>query len=112
MGKFITRRLLGMLLTMLLVSIVIFAVSEIAPGDIVRHILGPFATEEQHELFRTQLGLDEPIHWRYLQWLVAFPGGDAGARHPQHADEADRPGRAAPVPRQQRRQRRHRQSAT
>ncbi len=70
MGKFITRRLLGMVLTMLLVSIFIFLISEIAPGDIARHILGPFATPEQSELFRIQLGLDEPMHWRYLQWLV------------------------------------------
>ena len=70
MGKFISRRLLGMLLTMLLVSIVIFLISEIAPGDIARHILGPFATPEQAELFRVQLGLEEPMHWRYLQWLA------------------------------------------
>lgn len=70
MGRFIVRRLLGMLLTMLIVSIVIFLVSEIVPGDVARHILGPFATPEQAELFRAQLGLEEPIYWRYIQWLA------------------------------------------
>ena len=70
MGKFITRRLLGMVLTMLLVSIFIFLISEIAPGDIARHILGPFATPEQTVLFRVQLGLEEAMYWRYLSWLV------------------------------------------
>jgi peptide/nickel transport system permease protein len=70
MGRFIVRRLLGMLLTMLIISIVIFLVSEIVPGDVARHILGPFATPEQAELFRAQLGLEEPIYWRYISWLA------------------------------------------
>lgn len=70
MARFIVRRLLGMLLTMLIVSIVIFLVSEIVPGDVARHILGPFATPEQTELFRAQLGLEEPNYWRYMQWLA------------------------------------------
>jgi peptide/nickel transport system permease protein len=70
MARFIVRRLLGMLLTMLIVSIVIFLVSEIVPGDVSRHILGPFATPEQVDLFRAQLGLEEPLYWRYLHWLV------------------------------------------
>jgi peptide/nickel transport system permease protein len=69
-SRFIVRRLLGMLLTMLIVSIVIFLVSEIVPGDVARHILGPFATPEQAELFRTQLGLDEPMYWRYIHWVA------------------------------------------
>ena len=60
---------------MLLVSIVILFVSEVLPrwlgvGDVAKHILGPFATPESVELFRTQLGLDEPISWRYVHWLA------------------------------------------
>ena len=70
MGKFISRRFFGMLLTMLLVSIAVFLISEIAPGDIARHILGPFATPEQTDLFRAQLGLEEPMYWRYINWLA------------------------------------------
>jgi peptide/nickel transport system permease protein len=70
MARFIVRRLVGMLITMVVVSIVIFLVSEIVPGDVSRHILGPFATPEQVELFRAQLGLEEPIYWRYIHWLA------------------------------------------
>ena len=70
MARFIARRLLGMLLTMLIVSIAIFLISEIVPGDVSRHILGPFATPEQVELFRAQLGLEEPMVWRYIHWLA------------------------------------------
>lgn len=70
MAKFIVRRLGFMLLTMFIVSIAIFAVSEIAPGNIARNILGPFATPEQEASFLAQLGLDQPLHIRYITWLV------------------------------------------
>ena len=70
MARYILRRLGFMLLTMLLVSIVIFLVSEVAPGDVARHILGQFATDEQVELQRKQMGLDKPLYVRYFDWLV------------------------------------------
>lgn len=69
MTKFIAQRLLSMLLTMFIVSIAVFLISEMAPGDVARHILGPFATPEQVELFRAQLGLNEPLYLRYVNWL-------------------------------------------
>jgi len=70
MARFIVRRLGFMLLTMFIVSIAIFAISEIAPGNIARNILGPFATPEQEASFLAQLGLDQPLHIRYITWLV------------------------------------------
>jgi peptide/nickel transport system permease protein len=69
MTRFIVQRLLSMLLTMFIVSIAVFLISESAPGDVARHILGPFASPEQVELFRAQLGLDEPLYLRYINWL-------------------------------------------
>jgi len=70
MARFILRRLGFMVLTMLLVSIVIFGISEIAPGDVARHILGQFATQEQVDLLRVQMGLDQPLAVRYIDWLI------------------------------------------
>ena len=70
MAKYVVRRLGFMLLTMLLVSIAIFLISEVAPGDVARHILGQFATPEQVELLRDQMGLDEPLAVRYIDWLI------------------------------------------
>ncbi len=70
MARFIVRRLGFMLLTMFIVSIAIFAINEIAPGNIARNILGPFATPEQEASFLAQLGLDQPLHTRYITWLV------------------------------------------
>ncbi len=70
MIHYIARRLGFLLLTMLLVSIVIFLVSEVAPGDVARHILGQFATQEQVDLLRKQMGLDQPLYVRYADWLI------------------------------------------
>jgi len=70
MAKFIVRRLLLMVLTMLIVSIIVFLVAEVAPGNVARKILGAFATPEQEESFRKQLGLDQPPYLRYLDWLI------------------------------------------
>jgi peptide/nickel transport system permease protein len=70
MARFIVRRLGFMLLTMLLVSITIFLVSEAAPGDVARHILGQFATQEQVDLLREQMGLNQPLYVRYFDWLI------------------------------------------
>ena len=70
MAKFIVRRLLLMVLTMFIVSIIVFSVTEIAPGNVARKILGAFATPEQEESFRNQLGLDQSPYIRYLNWLI------------------------------------------
>lgn len=70
MAKFIVRRLLLMVLTMLVVSIIVFTVTEIAPGNVARKILGAFATPQQEESFRKQLGLDQPPYLRYIDWLI------------------------------------------
>ena len=70
MARYILRRLGFMLLTMFLVSVVVFLVSELAPGDVARHILGQFASPEQVELLREQMGLDQPTYVRYADWLI------------------------------------------
>ncbi|NOR83683.1 MAG: ABC transporter permease subunit [Ardenticatenales bacterium] len=77
MAKFILRRLLFMLLTMLIVSIAVFLICEVAPGDVAQHLLGQFATPEQVASFREQLGLNQSLQVRYLSWLI---GSDWRAR--------------------------------
>lgn len=77
MARYIVRRLMTMLLSMLLISIIVFAVVEIAPGNVARNILGAFATPEQERSMENQLGLDRPAVTRYLSWLF---GSDWQAR--------------------------------
>jgi peptide/nickel transport system permease protein len=70
MSRYVIRRLGFTLLTMLLVTLAIFLISEVAPGDVARHILGQFATEEQVTLLREQMGLNQPIMIRFADWLI------------------------------------------
>jgi peptide/nickel transport system permease protein len=70
MAKFILRRVLLMLLTMLLVSVAVFAITTAAPGNVARNVLGIQVTAEQEASFLAQNGLDKPIYERYLYWLV------------------------------------------
>lgn len=78
MAKFIVRRLLLMLLTMLLVSIAVFAITEAAPGNVARNVLGIHITPEQEASFLAQTGLDKPMLERYFSWLVGSDWRAAG----------------------------------
>ena len=69
MAKFILRRILLLLLTMFLVSMAVFMITESSPGNVARNVLGAFVTPEQEASFLAQMGLDKPIYKRYLYWL-------------------------------------------
>jgi peptide/nickel transport system permease protein len=69
MVKFLLRRLLFLILTLLIVSIAIFAISEIAPGNIAINSLGNTITPEQEASFNAQNGLDQPGVTRYVRWI-------------------------------------------
>lgn len=70
MARFLMRSVISTIITMLLVSILLFFLVEVGSGDISVKILGVFATPEQRASFRSQLGLDAPAWQRYLDWLV------------------------------------------
>lgn len=65
-------------LTLWIVSIIIFAGVQLLPGDIATEILGQSATPETVASFRKSLGLDVPIHLRYLSWLGGILHGHLG----------------------------------
>jgi len=70
MAKFIIRRLFLMLLTMLFVSMAVFLITEAAPGNVARNVLGIHITPEQEASFLAQTGLDKPMPARYFSWLA------------------------------------------
>jgi peptide/nickel transport system permease protein len=78
MAAFLARRLGHMLLTMLVASFLIFAMSEWTPGSVARKQLGQFATQEQVDLLTERLGLDRPVIVRYFEWLGNILRGDLG----------------------------------
>lgn len=75
---FIVRRLLLGVLTLFVVSVIIFAATQALPGDAARSILGRGATPESLAALREQLGLNEPALQQYLDWIGGFLTGDLG----------------------------------
>jgi peptide/nickel transport system permease protein len=69
MVKFLLRRIFFLVLTLIVVSIAIFAISEVAPGNIAINSLGNTITPEQEASFNAQNGLDQPVVTRYVRWL-------------------------------------------
>ena len=76
--KLVGRRLGLGLLTLFVVSLIIFGAVELLPGDIAQQILGQAATEETVAAFRRELGLDRPAVTRYFEWLGGALQGDFG----------------------------------
>jgi peptide/nickel transport system permease protein len=76
--RLVGRRLGLGLLTLLVVSVIIFGAVELLPGDLAQQILGQSATEETVAAFRRELGLDQPSYVRYFDWLGGAVQGDFG----------------------------------
>jgi peptide/nickel transport system permease protein len=78
LAKLILWRIALGIVTLLLVSILIFLATNALPGDPARAILGARATPEALAELRSQLGLDKPVITRYGVWLGDFVTGDLG----------------------------------
>ncbi len=76
--KLTAKRLAIGLLVLWIVSLIIFGGLEFLPGDLAQEILGQSATPESLAAFRKELGLDQPMHTRYLKWLGGVLQGDFG----------------------------------
>lgn len=78
MLKFIVRRLLGMIPTLLIVSIVIFLFVRMIPGDPARLVAGADASIQDIQAVRVELGLDKPVVTQYFNFLENLSHGDLG----------------------------------
>lgn len=76
--KYVCRRVLAGLATMLLVSFLTFAAFSLISGDTATAMLGTAATPERLAALRAELGLDRPLLARYGEWLLGFFSGDLG----------------------------------
>ena len=77
-GVMVAQRLALGLLTLLVVSLIIFLAVEALPGDLAEVILGQAATEETVAAIRREFGLDLPWYQRYVEWLWGMLQGDMG----------------------------------
>ncbi|RIK34373.1 MAG: ABC transporter permease, partial [Chloroflexi bacterium] len=78
MLKLIARRLLLSIITLWIVSVIVFGATELLPGDVATALLGREATPETLARLRTELGLDRPAGQRYVEWLSSALRGDLG----------------------------------
>ena len=79
MGTYALRRVLIAIPTLLIISLVVFTILALAPGDpLSQFAASPELTPEVRQNIREQFGLDQPIYVRYVKWLSAFLAGDWG----------------------------------
>lgn len=78
MLNFVVRRILAILPVLLAVSLLTFLIASLLPGDLAFVILGDQATPENVAALRHDMGLDQPLWWRYLSWLGHVLQGDLG----------------------------------
>lgn len=78
MIRYIIKRILSMIPSLLLTSILVFSFVHLIPGDPAITMLGDTATEEQLEVLREEMGLNQPLTTQYVIWLGKLLRGDMG----------------------------------
>lgn len=78
MGLYIIRRFVAMIPVLLLVSVIVFSLIHLTPGDPATSMLGEEATPQAVAALRAKLGLDQPIPIQYVKWLASVVRGDLG----------------------------------
>lgn len=76
--KYIIKKITGLIITLLIVSILAFLAFEVIPGDPARTVLGTEATESKVQALREEMGLNRPLPERYVEWVKDFLAGDMG----------------------------------
>ena len=78
MIAFIIRRLLQTVIVLFMVSLIVFSILQVLPGDPARTLLGPEASPEQVEQIREELGLNRSLPVQYFTWVGNAIQGDLG----------------------------------
>jgi peptide/nickel transport system permease protein len=78
MIAFFVKRFALLLLTMAIVSFLIFVLFELTPGSVAQKMLGPFATQHEVDLLTERMGLNRPFPVRYVEWVGNVLQGDLG----------------------------------
>ena len=81
MLNYIFRRLLALIPVLLIVSLTIFLLIHLVPGDPAAAMLGENATQEQIDALHTAMGLDLPLPLQYLRWMGRLLRGDLGTSY-------------------------------
>lgn len=97
MGRYLIRRLLMLIPTILLATFVVFGLLQLIPGDPALVIAGEYATEERLVAIREQLGVNDPFLVQYWNWLSGVLSGDLGTSIINRGDIAEQVMRRMPA---------------
>ncbi|MDP6109276.1 MAG: ABC transporter permease [Rhodospirillales bacterium] len=78
MQRMVIQRILIGIVTLWVVSVLVFAGTAVLPGDVAQIVLGQAATPESLAAYRAERGLDQPLFIQYFQWLGGMLSGDLG----------------------------------
>ena len=78
MTRYIVLKLASLVLVLWGISLIVFFLIHLVPGDVVNVLMGQYATADRQAELRTIFGLDRPIHLQYLEWLGGVLQGDLG----------------------------------
>jgi peptide/nickel transport system permease protein len=78
MARFLAKRLALSLITLFILSVIVFAAAQLLPGDVGRNVLGPFADQAAVDQLNHQVGADRPLIVQYGDWIWNFVQGDMG----------------------------------
>lgn len=78
MGRYILKRIGQSLIVLVIVTVLVFLVMHMIPGDPVAIYLGETATPEQVDFYTKEFGLDQPLHIQYFRWLTGLFRGEMG----------------------------------
>jgi peptide/nickel transport system permease protein len=78
MARFVAKRLALSLVTLFILSVIVFAAAQLLPGNVGRNVLGPFADQHSVDLLNHQVGADRPVLTQYANWIWNFLHGDMG----------------------------------
>ncbi|RLC68125.1 MAG: ABC transporter permease [Chloroflexi bacterium] len=78
MLRFLLNRFGTMLLTMLVISMLVFFIAEVVPVDPARNALGRYASQQKVDELREEMGLNDPVVVRYVNWISNVLRGDFG----------------------------------
>jgi peptide/nickel transport system permease protein len=76
MLAYILRRVVYILFTLALISVIVFAITQILPGNVAKMILDQYATPDSLRALEAKLGLNDPYHVQYWRWASRFLRGD------------------------------------
>lgn len=78
MLRYFVKRILSTIPVLLIISVIVFSMIHLTPGDPAQSMLGPEASEEQVESLRKAMGLYDPLPVQYVNWIADILHGDFG----------------------------------